>query len=165
MDLADEIERIEKEEAELELPRLSDTDIWTLGSRLREQSIKRGGSIAIQIIRGGVNAFSHLAGRATADDLDWARRKAAVSQRFDRSRLRMALMLEAKRKTLSERYAIPEAEFAAAGGAMPLRVRGVGLVGAVAVSGFSESEDHDLVCEALAALIASQAVTGPGDVK
>lgn len=43
----------------------------------------------------------------------------------------------------------------AGGGAFPLRVRGVGVVAAVTVSGLSSREDHDLAVEGIRCHLAS----------
>ncbi|HVK34557.1 MAG TPA: heme-binding protein, partial [Microlunatus sp.] len=40
-------------------------------------------------------------------------------------------------------------EYAVTGGSFPLRVRGVGVVAAVTVSGLSSREDHDLAVEGI----------------
>ena len=44
--------------------------------------------------------------------------------------------------------------FAAHGGAFPIRIREVGVVGSVAVSGLPQAEDHAFVIEVIEALIA-----------
>jgi uncharacterized protein (UPF0303 family) len=54
----------------------------------------------------------------------------------------------------AERYSVDPAEFAAHGGAFPVRVRGVGLVGTVAVSGLPQEEDHRLVVTILERFLA-----------
>jgi uncharacterized protein (UPF0303 family) len=47
--------------------------------------------------------------------------------------------------------------FAAAGGSFPVRVRGVGVVAAVTVSGLTSDEDHDFVIESLTHYLDRQA--------
>jgi uncharacterized protein (UPF0303 family) len=58
-----------------------------------------------------------------------------------------------KETTLLERYGLPVAEYAAAGGSFPLHVEGAGIVGAVTVSGLPQRDDHELVVEALCAML------------
>jgi uncharacterized protein (UPF0303 family) len=55
--------------------------------------------------------------------------------------------------TLGEKYGLPAAEFASHGGAFPLSVAGAGVIGSVAVSGLPQREDHQLVVEALCAVL------------
>jgi uncharacterized protein (UPF0303 family) len=47
--------------------------------------------------------------------------------------------------------------FTAAGGSFPVRVRGVGVVAAVTVSGLTSNEDHDFVVDSLNAYVQGQA--------
>jgi uncharacterized protein (UPF0303 family) len=86
---------------------------------------------------------------ATPDNIEWIRRKRAVVLRFHHSSLYMRLLCEGKGVTLSARYSLPEAEFVATGGAVPILVRNVGLVGVATVSGLPDVEDHQLVVSAL----------------
>ena len=55
-------------------------------------------------------------------------------------------------RTFSERYSLPDADYAAHGGSFPLNVFGTGIVGSVTVSGLPQREDHNLVVEALCLL-------------
>ncbi len=48
------------------------------------------------------------------------------------------------------------AEYTIAGGAVPVRVQGVGTVAVVTVSGLASEVDHDLVVQALSELAAAQ---------
>ena len=50
----------------------------------------------------------------------------------------------------------PFASYAVAGGAVPVRVRGVGVVAVATVSGLPSAEDHALVADALRALADDQ---------
>ena len=56
--------------------------------------------------------------------------------------------------SLAERYLVDAHEFAAHGGAFPIRVRGVGLVGTMTVSGLPQEEDHRLVVSVLEQFLA-----------
>jgi len=58
-----------------------------------------------------------------------------VALRFHHSCLYMRLLREQKAVNFHPRYRLPEADFAASGGGVPLFVRNVGIVGAAAVSG------------------------------
>ena len=55
--------------------------------------------------------------------------------------------------SLAERYHVDGADYAAHGGAFPIRVRGVGLVGTATVSGLPQEEDHRLVVTTLATFL------------
>ena len=65
----------------------------------------------------------------------------------------MRLLCEQHGWNFNDRFRLPEADFAASGGAVPIMVRGVGLVGTAAVSGLPDVEDHALVVSALESLV------------
>jgi uncharacterized protein (UPF0303 family) len=52
-------------------------------------------------------------------------------------------------RSFSERYSLPDADYAAHGGSFPLHVAGTGVIGSLTVSGLPQREDHNLVVEAL----------------
>ena len=52
-----------------------------------------------------------------------------------------------------ERYGLPVGDYAAHGGSFPLNVESAGIIGAVTVTGLTQREDHELVVEALCALL------------
>jgi uncharacterized protein (UPF0303 family) len=61
----------------------------------------------------------------------------------------VGLRAKAKGRDFSETHQLPLQEYAAHGGAFPVRVDGVGIVGVVTVSGLAQADDHALVVEAL----------------
>jgi uncharacterized protein (UPF0303 family) len=64
--------------------------------------------------------------------------------------------LRARRKgiTFAAQHELPLQEYAAHGGSFPVRVRDVGVVGTVTVSGLPQAEDHALVVDAIRAFLA-----------
>ena len=84
----------------------------------------------------------------------WAMRKSATALLFQQSSLRVGTRLRDKGDSV-ERQGLSEATHATAGGSFPIRVRGVGVVAAVTVSGLPQLDDHALVVRALEALLAS----------
>ena len=59
----------------------------------------------------------------------------AFVRRFERSSLYLARLCHDGGTTFAAKFALPESEYAAAGGAFPLRVHGAGVVGWFGVSG------------------------------
>ena len=86
---------------------------------------------------------------STADNDGWLRRKGRVVTRFEHSSLYMARLCQDKQTTLTEKFGLPASRYAAAGGAVPLRVRGTGVVGWMGVSGLPQLEDHRFVVDIL----------------
>ena len=110
--------------------------------------------LTIQISRVHQVLFQVAMPGTVLDNDHWVRRKTATVYRFGHSSFYMGVSCRARGVTLAERYAVDPVDYAEHGGAFPVRVRGVGLVGVVAVSGLPQEEDHRLVVETLERLIA-----------
>lgn len=89
---------------------------------------------------------------STLDNDAWLRRKGRVVMRFEHSSLYMARLCQDRQVTLAEKFGLPASRYAAAGGAVPLRVRGTGVVGWFGVSGLPQLEDHRFVVDTLRAI-------------
>jgi uncharacterized protein (UPF0303 family) len=76
-------------------------------------------------------------------------RKSNVVARFHRSSYAIGLTLEQTNRTFSDRYNLPDADYAPHGGCFPIHVTGTGIIGSVTVSGLTQREDHNLAVEAL----------------
>lgn len=133
------------EEASLVLDRFDYALAWEVGARIRAVGVERQLPIAVEVFHGTAPVFFTLLPGATPDNSGWIRRKRAVALRFHHSSLYMRLMCESKGVKLRDRYGLPETDFVASGGAVPILVREVGLVGVATVSGLPDVEDHRLV--------------------
>ena len=137
------------EEGGLVLERFNYASAWDLGAHIRELAAERRLPVAIEVFHGTAPVFFTLLPGATPDNSEWIRRKRAVALRFHHSSLYMRLLCESKGVTLRDRYGLSETDFVASGGAVPIVVRNVGLVGVATVSGLPDIEDHQLVVSAL----------------
>ncbi len=151
-ELADTIAALEAENRDLVLDSFTNDDAWRLGCRIRELAVERGLAVAIDIWRGEQQLFHAALDGSSADNDSWLRRKAAVVRRFDAASLLVGYRSQLKGEEFNSHTQLPFQEFAAHGGAVPVRVRGVGLVGTAAVSGLAGKDDHALVVEALTEL-------------
>jgi uncharacterized protein (UPF0303 family) len=61
----------------------------------------------------------------------------------------MGIFFKSKDTTLQESMFLDPNRFAAHGGAFPITIRQVGVVGTITVSGLPQEEDHDLVVRVL----------------
>jgi uncharacterized protein (UPF0303 family) len=147
-------EELLAEERRLVIDRFDYDVLWWLGNRIRASASERKLPVAIHITHGLDNAFQTILPGATADNLDWTRRKINAAYRYQHSSLYLRLCAERDRYDFNTRFRRPVADYAASGGGLPLIVRHAGIVGAVAVSGLPDVEDHRLVVEAIDALIA-----------
>ena len=153
----DDLNRILRQERELQWTSFSEEDAWQLGSTLRELAVERQLAIVIDIRRfsphlgsqaGYPLFYAALAGTA-ADNAEWARRKANLVARLSRSSYAVGLALNGRNATLQEKYGLSVADYASHGGSFPITLAGTGVIGSVTVSGLAQRDDHELVVEAL----------------
>ncbi len=145
------IAAIDAEVGALVLPRFTLDDAWWLGNRIRQAAHDTGGGVAIEVRRGVLPVFGSVLDGATADNLGWARRKLEVTLHFERASFAMYHVLQAKGVTVAH-FGLDPTRYVAGGGAVPIFVAGVGMVGAAAMSGRPQDEDHAMVIAALRAL-------------
>ncbi|MFC4019236.1 heme-degrading domain-containing protein [Micromonospora sp. GCM10011542] len=143
------LDELLREEGELELAGLSESDAYELGMRAVAAAREQRLPIAVGVWRAGRQLFHCGLPGSTQDNDAWLRRKGRVVMRFEHSSLYMARLCQDKQVTLTQRYALPASRYAAAGGAVPLRVRGTGVVGWFGVSGLPQLEDHRFVVDVL----------------
>ncbi len=152
MAIPEDLALIIRQEAELHFPTFDHDTAWRLGVTLRDLAITRKHPIVIDIRRFGQPHqplfYTAIAG-TTPDNARWVQRKSNVVARFHRSSYQVGLYLQQNHITFAEKYALPDADYAAHGGSFPLHITGAGVIGSVTVSGLAQREDHNLVVEAL----------------
>lgn len=157
MPTEDDLDRIARQERELQWTSFNEEDAWQLGSTLREVAVERQLAIVIDIRRfaphlgnqAGAPLFYAALHGTSPDNAEWARRKANVVARLHRSSYAVGLSLKARNVTLQEKYDLPLSDYASHGGAFPIIIAGTGVLGSVTVSGLPQRDDHELVVEAL----------------
>ena len=154
---APDLEELEREERELQLDRFTNADALELGLLLVEAAQADGAAVTIAVERGEQLLFHHALEGTSADNDAWIARKNRVVRRFGHSTLLLRTRAEAQGRTFEEQMLLDPREFAAHGGAFPLRVRGVGVVGTVTVSGLPQVDDHRLVVRVLRAFVQRRA--------
>jgi uncharacterized protein (UPF0303 family) len=156
MAYADDLATIARQESQITFPAFDPDTAWQLGVTLRDLALARRHAIVIDIRRFGDPYqplfYTALPG-TTPDNFRWIQRKANVVARFHRSSYAIGLQLAESGRTFSDRYNLPDADYAAHGGSFPLHVTRAGIIGAVTVSGLPQRDDHNLVVEALCHLL------------
>lgn len=153
------IPTLESQERRLVLRSFTHDDAWHLGSLLVELARLRHAPIAVDIHHGPQQLFHCALPRSTADNDAWIERKRRVVERYAESSYLVGARFRAKGKTFEEASRLDPDRYAAHGGSFPIAVEGVGVIGAITVSGLPQAEDHALVVEALERFIA----VGPAD--
>jgi uncharacterized protein (UPF0303 family) len=126
---------------------------WRLGETLVAMAQAETLPVVINIRTADRTLFhAALPGSAPLNDL-WARRKSNTALAFHEPSMVVTLRHRADGDTFA-RHGLDPADYVASGGAVPIRVRGVGVVAVATVSGLPEAEDHALVVRALKAMLA-----------
>lgn len=152
--LQSEIARLEAEERELVLPRFDRSDAWRLGGLIAERAMTEGLGVAVDIRRPEHTLFHASLDGATADNDEWIRRKSALVWRFEASSLLLTRRFAASGDDPFDASTgwLDPAHYVLAGGSVPIRVEGVGVVAVATVSGLASEVDHALVIDALRSL-------------
>jgi uncharacterized protein (UPF0303 family) len=143
------IAEVERQERDLRFATFTNDDAWELGSLLVRLATERGLPVTIDVRRGAQQLFHAARPGTVADNDTWVERKVRVVERFGTSSYLQGLRARAKGTTFAEVHDLPLQQYAAHGGAFPVHVEGVGVVGAVTVSGLPQADDHALVTEAI----------------
>jgi len=149
----EDLDRIAQQERELVLPKLDAEVAWDLGSRLRTMAHERALAVVIDVRRFGQPLFYAAMEGTTPDNPEWVRRKGNVVARFHRSSYAVGIREKMKGVSLAESQGLPLSDYATHGGSFPLSVAGTGIVGSGTVSGLPMRADHELVVEALCAML------------
>lgn len=153
MALEDDIKRLALQEERLQFEHFNAATAWDIGSRLKALVESRGAKAAIDIRMADHELFFYAMPGTTPANVDWVRRKRNVVMRFHKSSYGVAGDMKKNGWNLETRYGSDASEYVLAGGAFPIRLRGSGVVGTVAVSGLPERDDHGVIIEVLAAFL------------
>ena len=148
------IEELEREELDLVLPRFEMRDAWRLGSAITERALTESLTVAIDIRRHAFILFRASLVGSTPDQEEWIRRKSATALRMETSTLLLRERFAAMDLDPAAIGWLEQPQYAIAGGSVPLRVAGVGVVATATVSGLTDELDHELVVDGVRGLIA-----------
>ena len=144
-----DLDLLARQEEKLVFDRFDEDTAWAIGSNLVAVARAQNAPVVIDIRTPDRTLFHvSLPGAKPANDA-WARRKSNLTLREHESSMRFGMALKAKGKTLAD-HGIDFVDFADHGGSFPIRVAGVGVIGAITVSGLASHEDHGMIVEVLA---------------
>ncbi|MEZ0448324.1 heme-degrading domain-containing protein [Cellulomonas sp. ICMP 17802] len=155
------IEALQSEQAELVFSAFTPITAWDVGSRIVRLAIERGLGVAVDVRRESHVLFHASLPGTTADNDRWIERKTATAFRFESSTLLVQRRFAQAGISPADHGWLDARTHTLAGGAVPITVRGAGMVAVATVSGLSDDrEDHALVVEALRAELAAQQPAG-----
>jgi uncharacterized protein (UPF0303 family) len=141
--------KLHRQEEVLQFSEFTNETALALGLALVEAARGENKAVTIDVCRNGQQLFHCALPGTSADNDQWIKRKNRVVNRFGHSSFFMGAFYKSKETTMEESAHLDPDRFAAHGGAFPITVRNVGVVGTVTVSGLPQEEDHDLVIRVL----------------
>jgi uncharacterized protein (UPF0303 family) len=152
------LESLKQQEQELQFAAFTNETALALGLKVVELARQKGKAVAVNITRNGLVLFHHAMDGTFGDQADWIRRKNNVVARWGHSSYYVGIDHKHRNAVFEQAAHYDIRDYAAHGGAFPLFIRNVGIVGTVTVSGLPQAEDHALAVESLRAVI--QAASG-----
>ena len=150
----DTLKELRQQEEEIQFASFTHDTALAVGMALLQEARKRGKAVAIDITRSGQQLFHFAMAGTTVDNGEWIKRKNNVVNRFGHSSYHVGIFLKNAGQTIEEKYLVSSSDYAAHGGAFPLIIRNVGIVGTITVSGLPQQEDHELVVSTLKEFLA-----------
>ncbi|WP_405614329.1 heme-degrading domain-containing protein [Streptomyces sp. NBC_00076] len=148
-ELTPPLEELEAQERRLVFRQFTFDDAWALGTLLVELARESQAPVAIDIHRAGQQLFHAALPGSSPDNDAWIARKRRVVERYGSASYLVGARFRAKGSTFEESSRLDPDEYAAHGGSFPITVEGVGVIGAVTVSGLPQLQDHRFVVAAL----------------
>lgn len=144
-----DLERIIKQEQVLAFSRFDEDVAFKLVSTVRELGRDAANGIGILVrLWDRPMAFTATKGYSHHNYL-WCHRKVNTVRLVHKSTYRLVLERGDKPRLFDESWGVEPSEYVIAGGAFPIQIEGLGIAGAMAVSGLDERADHELVVEAI----------------
>jgi len=142
--------RLLRQEEMLQFTEFTNEIAFAVGNRLVEFARQHQKSITVDICRSGQQLFHCALPGTSADNDEWIKRKNRVVNRFGHSSFYMGNLYKSRNTTIQDSALLDPREYAPHGGAFPVIVKQVGVVGTITVSGLPQQEDHQLVVQTLA---------------
>lgn len=148
----EDIARIAEQEKRLVFKNFDAETALALGLDIKKRIAAQGKAVSIDIRLWDRQLFGFAMAGTTADNQEWMRRKINGVKRFQKSSYRMMLERGGE-EGIKSHLGIDHVDYVFAGGSFPLKVEGIGCVGAITVSGLPGRDDHGLLIEALCAAL------------
>lgn len=149
MAIAEDIARIIEQERGLVFPSFDENAAFAIGSSIRERALRESLGLVADVRLWDRPLFYMAMPGTTGDNPNWVRRKANTVQRLLRSTYRITLEAGGKDRLFPAHQGLSPDDYVMAGGGFPIRVQGIGVVGAVTVSGLRERDDHEVAVAAI----------------
>lgn len=137
-----------QEENDFQFSEFTNHTAYQVGSRIIEKALRENKSIVVNIQRDGELLFYTKMNGNTMNNDNWVTRKNNAVLHFKHSSYYMHVYLKSINSNV-EAHSLDPKDCAAEGGAFPLIIKNVGIVGTITVSGLSGDEDHKMITDVL----------------
>ncbi len=141
-------EIIRRQEAALTFDDFDPDTAFVIGQSLRANALALNGNVSIDITVNGLQLFHCVAGQPSPNNDRWVQRKRNIVLEFFKSSLLVAQEMSASGRSLQE-FGLSGSDYVLSGGSFPIRIKGLGVIGAITVSGFPQTQDHQLIADTL----------------
>lgn len=142
-------DKLRKQEETLVFETFTKDTALELGNAIVKTAKDKGVGIAVEITLNDFVLFKHSMEGTTIRNDYWLKRKANTVKFALTSSWLFSQWLEENKKSLDKDLYLSHEEYAVLAGGFPLKVKGVGTVGSICVSGLFHTDDHDLIVETL----------------
>ena len=142
-----EFDKIYELEKQIIFEKFNSNTAWEIGNMLYERAKDENKIITISIVLNGHKLFYYSFEGTSPSNDKWITRKENTVNHFYKSSYEMALLMQTKKDTLTNRYGLPSESYAAAGGSVPIIMKNTGIVGTITVSGMAQEEDHYFITD------------------
>lgn len=156
------LDELLEQEKRLVFDRFDNDTAIALGTKILERARADRKAIVVDISRGDQRLFYAALDGTSADNEHWVAGKVAVVRRFGHSSFYIGQRARIRGVDFAASALVDASRFRAHGGAFPIIVAGVGIVGTATVSGLAQAEDHALVVAAIEEFLAE---TGQGEAR
>ena len=133
----------------IELSEFSNEIGLEMGLAIVKLANHRNQKVAVKVERLNHTIFLYVNDGLPVDKHNWLRRKANISKHFEESSLSIKHDLINGNMTLDKTFALDNDNYLAKGGAIPIFVKGAGMIAVITVSGLHDAEDHKIIIDGL----------------
>lgn len=149
MTIDEAVKILEMQEEILQFTHFTNEDAWELGCMLVAEARRRQKPVAISIrLNNGYTVFQFgLDGTTLYNEQQMKMRHNTVKV-TEKSSLHLCTLLQKTENDLDGLFLDPK-KYAISGGAFPIRIEDVGVIGSIIVSGMDHMSDHDLLIKCI----------------
>lgn len=151
MSVEQDLARLAEQETSLVFENFDEGTAYAIGTHVREAALHLGAGVSVLVKLWDRPVFYSATPGASMHNYKWCHRKANTVEFTHKSTYRHVLERGDKPRVFDESWGVDAADYVFAGGAVPIKVTGIGIVGAAVASGLDERADHEIVVAAMCA--------------